>query len=228
MSAPHAAAVLWDIDGTLIRTEPLHFQTVQDYCLDRGVALNSEDNAAMLGKTMPEKWLYLRETYNIHDTLDDFREACAESYRKGLPECPRRSGPLSIFHWAAEQGLSQACVSNGDRLVVEANIEALGIAPFIRFALCSDDFKHGKPDPEPYQTACNRLGLPAGSCLAIEDSPVGVASAARAGLLVAAWPDISGEAEAVNYSLAHHFVGGIEDFPLHLLGLEKVLFGEET
>ncbi|WP_461209964.1 HAD family hydrolase [Desulfocurvus sp. DL9XJH121] len=217
--AQTVAGVLWDIDGTLILTEDLHFRTILDFCASRGVVLTPADNAALLGKTMPEKWRHLRDAHRIPDTLDAFRYACLLTYRRGLPGCAHRPGPLSVLHAAHARGLAQGCVSNGDAQVVDANLEALGIGSMVRFALHCGDYGRGKPDPEPYALACERLGLDPGRCLAVEDSAVGVLAAARAGLTVVAWPDpVHGPLDA-DFSSADYVVGSLNDFPLHLLGL---------
>lgn len=220
-------AVLWDIDGTLLLTEDLHFRTIRDYCAVRGLELTEQDNRKILGKTMPEKWGYLRDTHGIPGSLDAFRRECFATYRRELGQCPVRPEPLAILRSAARAGLPQACVSNGDALTVRVNIERLGIGELLRFALCADDFARGKPAPDPYATACARLDLAPGSCLAVEDSLVGVRSAAAAGLRVCCWPadaaDAPGILRQVRRELgtfpAERMIGSLEAFPLHLLGL---------
>ena len=82
------------------------------------------------------------------------------------------------------RGVAQACVSNSSRLVVDANIAALGVGGLIAFSISLDDVAAGKPDPEPYLQAMRRLGLSGAEALAVEDSVAGAASAQAAGLFV--------------------------------------------
>ena len=210
-------AILWDIDGTLILTEELHFETVEIYCSDRNISLSDADNEAMLGKTMPEKWAYLRDVHEITDSESVFRDACAKTYRARLGRCELRPESLQVMSFASGK-VSQACVSNGDRIVVQANIERLQIADLIEFALSCEDFEKGKPDPEPYLTACKRMGCEPSRCMVVEDSPVGVASAAAAGLTVVAWPDASSPFPTEAFRKAHYHIGAKSQFPFHLLG----------
>ncbi len=82
----------------------------------------------------------------------------------------------------------QACVSNSGRRVVEANIGAIAMPDALRFALSRDDVTHGKPHPEPYLRAAERLGVHPSACIVVEDSPVGARSGKAAGMVTIAWP----------------------------------------
>jgi HAD superfamily hydrolase (TIGR01509 family) len=93
-------------------------------------------------------------------------------------------GALEAMRNLAQLGVAQACVSNSGRTIVDANIEALGIAKTIAFSLSLDDVSSGKPDPEPYREAARRFALPAAKVVAVEDSGAGARSARAAGLYV--------------------------------------------
>lgn len=214
---PSISAIFWDIDGTLMLTEELHFATVTTYCQGQDIVLTEIDNAAMLGKTMPEKWHYLRDQYGITDSREVFRNHCADIYIARLETCELRSEPLKLMHTVADMALPQACVSNGDRRIVEANLERMGITKLLNFALASDSVAQGKPAPDPYLLACEKLDLSPASCLAVEDSPVGVASAAEAGLTVVAWPDATSPFSGNDLARADYVIHTIEEFPLQLL-----------
>ena len=95
----------------------------------------------------------------------------------------------------AARGVPQCCVSNSHRQIVEANLDALGLAGYMAFTVSFDDVSAGKPDPEPFRRATARFGLDPAAVLAVEDSRTGVQSAVSAGLPVAlctavagAWP----------------------------------------
>ena len=88
------------------------------------------------------------------------------------------------IHALHARGVAQACVSNSGRNVVDANIAALGIGDLIAFSISLDDVAAGKPDPEPYRRAAQRLALAPRHVVAVEDSAAGAASARAAGLFV--------------------------------------------
>jgi beta-phosphoglucomutase-like phosphatase (HAD superfamily) len=182
-------AVFWDIDGTLITTEGLHFEVIRDWCAVHGHMLTADANAQLLGKTMPEKWTILGPRLAVLSTEEAFREDCARMYMDRLRPDMMRSGPVNAVRRLHELGVPQAAVSNGEAPVIEANLRVLGLWELMRFTVCGNDVAFGKPAPDPYLEAARRAGFAPGQCLAVEDSPVGIASAARAGLFVVAWPE---------------------------------------
>lgn len=208
-------AALWDIDGTLIDSEDLHYEVIADWCRGRGYILNKKDNEILLGKSMVEKWQHLSTVHDFKADAATFSLECAELYCKALDPQLARHELVSIFLQIADKQLPQACVSNGDLVVVEANLKALKLDTLIRFSISGEDVKNGKPDPEPYLLAAEKIGVNPEHCIAIEDSHVGVKSASAAGMTVIAWPGHDTSREG--YEQANYFVTCKEEFPWHLL-----------
>ena len=151
-------AIAWDVDGTLVDSEPLHHRALLAVCHRFGLDLSHIPETRFYGVHINDVWLAL----------------CAE-----LP------ADLDQSVWLAAKGIKQACVSNSCRRIVEANLEALGVREFIDVVVTLDDVHHGKPAPEPYQHALGAFGLPAAAVLAVEDSTTGMRSAQAAGMHVA-------------------------------------------
>ena len=210
-------AVFWDIDGTLIDSEELHYQVIAAWCKDYGFPLKKEDNDALLGKSMVEKWDILSAKYPIQSDESGFKTECARRYCDAVRRELEREELTTIFRAVAKTTIPQACVSNGDMVVVEANLQVLGLADLVSFSISGDDVKKGKPDPEPYLTAARKLGVDPADCLVIEDSIVGVAAGAAAGMQVVAWPEDN--IPRTNYISADYFVTCTAEFPTHLLPL---------
>ena len=192
-TASRPAAVFWDVDGTLILTEGLHYEVIRDWCAGHGYELTPEANEELLGKTMPEKWAILRPRLGAAAREEAFREDCARAYLAGLEADMMRPEPVAAVRRLHELGVTQAAVSNGEAEVIEANLRALGIWEMMSFIVCGNDVPLGKPAPDPYLEAARRAGLDPARCMAVEDSPVGVASAAGAGMFVLAWPEEQAE-----------------------------------
>jgi beta-phosphoglucomutase-like phosphatase (HAD superfamily) len=182
-------AVFWDIDGTLITTEGLHFDVIRDWCAGHGYTLTEAANDELLGKTMPEKWAILERRLPAGLTEDDFRADCARAYMAGLRADMMRPGPVAAVKRLHELGVLQAAVSNGEAPVIEANLRVLGLWELMVFTVCGNDVANGKPAPDPYLEAARRAGFAPQECMAVEDSIVGVTSAARGGLVTLAWPE---------------------------------------
>lgn len=178
-------AIAWDVDGTLVDSEPLHHAALLHGTRLWGVDLSDLSDQAFRGIHMGDVWAALR--LRLPDDLGqaEWLAAIETHYidnRRTLAALP---GAVETIETLAARGIPQVCVSNSSRPIVEANLDALGIARRMRFAITIDDVAAGKPDPEPYRTACARLGLPASAVLAVEDSVTGAISAHRAGLPVA-------------------------------------------
>lgn len=208
-------AVFWDIDGTLIDSEELHYQVIADWCEDHGTSLKKADNDSLLGKSMSEKWEILVHTYSFASDEATFKKECAERYCKAVKKDLERVDIAAIFRAIAKTSVPQACVSNGDMVVVEANLGVLQLSEMVAFCISGDDVKNGKPAPDPYLMAAEKLGLKPAECLVIEDSIVGVAAAVAAGMRVVAWPEKHTPRD--NYMEADYFVTCAEEFPKQLL-----------
>lgn len=210
-------ALFWDIDGTLIDSEELHYQVIADWCSDYGFPLKKEDNNALLGKSMFEKWQILSGKYALESDEKTFKKECAERYCRAVSRKLERTELTAIFRAVSHTPIPQVCVSNGDMVVVEANLRVLGLLELVPFNISGDDVDNGKPNPEPYLKAAARLGVQPVECLVVEDSVVGVAAAVAAGMRVVAWPEENTPPD--NYREADYFVTCEKEFPRQLLPL---------
>lgn len=184
---PPIRAVLWDIDGTLLDSEPHHHRATLAVCRSHGYELSAEDGARFLGCGFPEFYASLDARSPMPLPFRAWVDAITDSYLEGIAGVTPREGAFALVTAFAGLGLRQACVSNSGRRVVEANLRAIGL-PHLEFAVSRDDVANGKPDPEGYRLAAHRLGVPPEACAAIEDSPTGARAAKAAGMLTVAWP----------------------------------------
>ena len=180
------AALVFDFDGVLVDSEPLHLRAYQEVLEPRGISLPREEYYAdYLGYDDPgvfralsaargqsigdrELDLLIREKTQVYEGL----LAAGSHLYPGAVECVRRLStiyPLGIASGAA-------------RHEIEATLVAQGLDRFFRFVVASGDTPESKPSPDPYRRAAELHGLPASACLAIEDSRWGIESAKTAGL----------------------------------------------
>jgi len=179
-------AIAWDVDGTLVDSEPLHHRALLHGSAAFGVDLSDLPDQAFRGVHMGDVWGILRP--RLPATLGEAEWLAAinrhyVAHRHELIAVPQA---VSTIREIAKMGLSQVCVSNSGRMIVDANLDALGVSELMAFSISLDDVPRGKPDPYPYTEACRRLGLEPASVLAVEDSLTGVTSAVAAGLRCAA------------------------------------------
>lgn len=200
---PPLQAILWDIDGTLLDSEPWHQRATIAVCRTQGYEITDEQYAATLGIAFPEFYARLHAIRPMAATFEAWADAITDHYIERITHVTPRDGAFALVEAFAARGLRQACVSNAGRRVVEANLRAMGL-PHFEFGVSRDDVVNGKPDAEPYLRAAERLGVPPEACAAIEDSPTGARAAKAAGMLTVAWPQHSHLAfEMADHVVAH-------------------------
>jgi HAD superfamily hydrolase (TIGR01509 family) len=177
-------AVAWDIDGTLIDSEPLHQRALVAASAALGADLNDLDPEAFRGVHGLDIWEALKPRFPAGLPFRTWIAAIEAHYVAHSGELLPIPGAIEVMGRLAAHGVVQACVSNSGRRVVDANIKALGIGKLISFSLSLDDVSSGKPDPEPYREAARRLGAEPEATVAVEDSGAGARSARAAGLYV--------------------------------------------
>jgi HAD superfamily hydrolase (TIGR01509 family) len=185
---PEPTAVLFDMDGTLIDSEPVWFETEVRLLAEQGFDLGPEHWEKVLGQPNEVACTYLIEVSGIPLTWRELSErieaAMAEQLSQGLDLLP---GAKELLVELQDAGVPTALVSASSRRIVDSCLGAIG-ADFFRHTVSGDDVTRSKPAPEPYLLAAELLGVDPADCVVIEDSPIGVAAGAAAGCRVLAVP----------------------------------------
>ncbi len=182
------AAVLWDMDGTLVDTEPYWIAAEYRMAERYGGSWNEHHSLELVGSDLLDSGRYIREHMGIdleparivEELLDDVVLAVRDAV-------PWRPGALSLLASLGSAGVPCALVTMSYRRFVEPVLAALPEDSFVH-VVTGDAVSRGKPHPEPYLAAARLLGVDPADCLAIEDSKTGVASASAAGCAVLAVP----------------------------------------
>lgn len=176
------------MDGTLVDSEKLWDVALHELAEHYGGRLSEPARTAMIGSSMASSMAILNT--DLGQDRDPgygaawLEKRMAELFLAGLPWRPGAVGLLELVRAA---GIPTALVTSTARQLVEIALETLGRDRF-DVVVCGDEVLATKPDPEPYLTAARLLGVPIERCVAIEDSPAGVASAVAAGAAVLAVP----------------------------------------
>jgi HAD superfamily hydrolase (TIGR01509 family) len=183
------AAVLFDMDGTLVDSEKVWDVGLRELARRYGGELSAPARTRMIGTSMAESMDILhadidqpwRDPYTSVTWLE---ARVRDLFASGLVWRP---GARELLAEVRAAGIPSALVTATRRHLVEVALTTIGADNF-DVVVCGDDVARTKPHPDPYLTAAARLGVPPQRCIAIEDSPTGVTSARRAGCVVVAVP----------------------------------------
>ncbi len=183
------AAVLWDMDGTLVDTEPYWIATEFAMAQRHGGTWSTEHALNLVGNDLLDSGRYIREHMGIDRTpeeiVDELLDGVVARVRESIPWRP---GARELLADLAAHGVPCALVTMSWQRFVEPILEQLPPGTFAE-VVTGDRVEFGKPHPEPYLTAAAGLGLDPGDCIAIEDSNTGAKSAEQAGCLVLCVPN---------------------------------------
>jgi HAD superfamily hydrolase (TIGR01509 family) len=181
-------AVLFDMDGTLFDSEQLWTVSLSELAVRLGGELAPATRLAMVGTNVAETVVLLHRDLGLVDGVEAsaawLLARTKELYRERLPWLP---GARDLLAEVGAAGLPAALVTSTPRDLVDVALAAIGPG-LLRAVVAGDEVEHNKPHPESYLRAAALLGVPPRECLAIEDSPAGVASAEAAGCPVLAVP----------------------------------------
>lgn len=194
-ATPAPAALLWDMDGLLVDSEPLWTVAERELFAGWGLEFTPAAKAAIVGLRMDAAVRVLLDLAGSPaagetpaSVADRLLRRMAELFRADLPLLP---GVLDLLTAARAAGVPQALVSSSYRLLVDAVLAAVPGHPFA-VAVAGDEVRHGKPHPEPYLTAAARLGVDPARCVVLEDTAAGARAGTAAGARVVYCPSVAG------------------------------------
>ncbi|HYO43768.1 MAG TPA: HAD family phosphatase [Candidatus Limnocylindrales bacterium] len=214
-------AVLFDMDGVLVDSEPWWNEVRVAFAERLGLSWTHDDQAACMGGNSLE-WARIMQARLGLDAVPV--EAIRDAVVDGVVE-RYRANPAPIIGDAPAQvrriaaAWPVAIASSSHRAIIDAAMEALGLHDVLGVVVSSDEVPLGKPEPDVYRLAASRLGIAPDRCLVVEDSVNGVRAGKAAGMSVVLVPNASVPPGGNARELADAIVGSLADLdPDHLLG----------
>jgi HAD superfamily hydrolase (TIGR01509 family) len=179
--------ILFDLDGTLIDTEPAAARAVEKCFGKFGMQVTHEDACYVTGRTWEMAFQYLLEKYQPKHSPEEIAKTVIEQYRQELKQgVDAVPGSADCVRALAESGLKMGLVSGSFRSEIFWALEQLGIRQHFEVVLGAEDYPRSKPAPDGYAKALGLLTSDASRTLVFEDSHPGIASGRAVGAWVAA------------------------------------------
>lgn len=212
-------AVIFDMDGLMLDTEPLYKIAWQRAAQECGHAISEELYAWLIGRSRVAGEAILAETFGAAFCQETFRAACAKceaaAFAENLPAT--KPGLDQLLALLEARRVPKAVATSTERHIAETQLRGRGLLARFSVVATGDEVMNGKPAPDLFLLAAMRLGVETSRCLVLEDSEAGVMAAHRAGMRVFCVPDIREPAAAV-LELADGKFGSLTEVAARLEG----------
>lgn len=177
-------AVIFDMDGVIIDSEPIHFESDKQIMLDYGHVILNEELNNYVGVSNPEMWTKLKEKYNIPATIDELLQRQMDHKKSmfGSRELHPVDGIKELLRALEDSGVQIGLASSSPKEFIELILKNLVITEYFKVIVSGEEVKRSKPAPDIFIKASEMLGVPPLDCIVIEDSEHGVRAAIKAGM----------------------------------------------
>lgn len=183
---PEAAqAVVFDCDGTLLDSMPYHFEVWVKTCNVFGVHLDQKLMADTAGKPVHELYDYLCSLSGVVADHDAYFNLLSENYKTATNKVALIEPVMNLVREAKARGLPVGVASGGTREHVMRSLTATGIIDLFDAIVVGEDVKRGKPQPDAFLLAAEKLGVAPEFCVGFEDAPLGIQAIEAAGYMSA-------------------------------------------
>ncbi len=177
--------IIFDMDGVLIDSEPLHFEFEREVFQSLGIVVSPEVHETFVGTNSRTMWTIIKKTFKLTQTVSDL----IDSERKGFLKFLKSRQSIHSIHGVSD--FLEKLRYSGFRLVIASSspqeqigfiLDSCKINEYFPVRISGDDVNNGKPDPEIFLKAAELTGVKPENCLVIEDSKNGVNAAVQAGM----------------------------------------------
>lgn len=175
-------AIIFDMDGVIINSEPLHFKIEKELLEELGGNISDEELQSFAGTTDYNMWSKFKEMFKLKPSVEELIEAKKERFMKRIDEVELVDNFMDFMLSAYEEGYILAIASSNNRRIVNAVVEKFQLGKYVKFIISGEEVNKGKPDPEIFLTAAKKINVDPSNCIVIEDATNGVKAAKAAGM----------------------------------------------
>ncbi|MEU4494158.1 HAD family phosphatase [Streptomyces sp. NPDC023998] len=215
MSNARTPSVIFDLDGTLVDSEPNYYEAGRRLLAQHGVTdFSWENHTRFIGIGTRETLEVLREEYGIEAPVDELLAGKNRHYlelaRASTDVFPEMRKFVELLH---SEGVPMAVASGSSHAAIEAVLAGTRLDALISTVVSAEEVAHGKPEPDVFLEAARRLGAAPADCVVLEDAPPGAAAAHAAGMRCIAVPYVPATADDPAFVAAGLlFAGGQQAF----------------
>jgi len=180
-----AEAVIFDMDGVLVDSEPYHFKVEKILLKKLGISISDSEIGSFVGLAMDKMWHRIKTKYNLTEEVKDLVKKDTEfrvAYFAGLESLNSIKGVNTLIDTIKGEGLKTAVASSSHHLLISAVLEKIRLSSCFPERISGFDVEHGKPCPDIYIKTAEILKVRPENCVVIEDSYNGVKGAKAAGM----------------------------------------------
>lgn len=185
-------AVIFDMDGLMIDSERITYEGYKEVCAKLGYKITKEFYVSMLGLTEEKIWKIFREEFGedipIKEIMKKVHEYMEERFQtEGVPI---KKGLMDLLEYLKEKQYKTIVATSSRRERVDKILQAAGIEHLFDTSICGNEVEQGKPNPEIFIKACEKLEVSPKEAVVLEDSEYGILAASCAGILCICIPDM--------------------------------------
>ncbi|HAU51577.1 MAG TPA: phosphatase, partial [Clostridiales bacterium] len=194
------SAVIFDMDGVLLDSEPYHDQTTTSILESYGAKGAYEAIRPYVGRSSADLWAAMKVKYDIPASVEDLIELQWKKNVAGIPDSglERSEGLTELLDFCHEKDIHIAVASSSRRDYVEAVFDHLNLWPYVEVFATGEEVENGKPMPDIFLLAATRLDVDPERCLVIEDSTAGVQAGRMAGMYTIGYDNPTSGGQNVN------------------------------
>ena len=217
-------AIIFDMDGVLVDSEPLHLLSVQTLLMQYGVSFSEEDNREFLGRKDVLIAQALIERHSLPLTTEELIDRKEEIlFQLISDQAAARPGVFKVLQAAQALSVPMAIASSATMNTIKLVVKTLSIGHFFQCLCSGEDVTNGKPAPDIFLLAAKNLGVPERSCLVIEDGLPGLTAARAAGMYSVSIPCAATAHQ--DHSLADLRLSSLEELPVEKFFARNLLSG---
>ncbi len=174
--------IIFDMDGVIIDSEPLHYEIEQNLLNKLGGKLSEKEHASFIGTTDYNMWSSLKKRFNLVPSVEEIIEMKKELFLGKIDSIQLIDGFYELMIQLHKHGYKLGLASSNNKKTVEAIVDKFKLNNYIKVISSGEDVSNGKPNPEIFLTTAKKMNLNPKDCIVIEDAENGVIAAKKAGM----------------------------------------------